>query len=137
MKEPPHPVLAQGKVRYVGDHVAVVVAETLDQARDAAELVEVDYEVLPAVADTATADGAAAVHDKVAGQRLLRLGLRRQGRDRCRLCQGGARDEARVRQQPADPRTRWSRARRSATTTARPASTRCSPPARTRTSSGC
>jgi carbon-monoxide dehydrogenase large subunit len=33
MKEPPHPVLAQGKVRYVGDHVAMVVAETLEQAR--------------------------------------------------------------------------------------------------------
>ena len=47
MKEPPHPVLAQGKVRYVGDQVAMVVAETLEQAKDAAELVEVDYEVLP------------------------------------------------------------------------------------------
>ena len=35
MKEPPHPCLAQGKVRYVGDHVAVVIAETLDQAQDA------------------------------------------------------------------------------------------------------
>jgi carbon-monoxide dehydrogenase large subunit len=49
MKEPPHPPLAQGKVRYVGDHVAVVVAETLHQARDAAELIAVDYEVLPAL----------------------------------------------------------------------------------------
>ena len=43
MKEPPHPCLAQGKVRYVGDQVAIVVAESNDQARDAAELVEVDY----------------------------------------------------------------------------------------------
>ncbi|RYY91051.1 MAG: xanthine dehydrogenase family protein molybdopterin-binding subunit, partial [Comamonadaceae bacterium] len=42
MKEPPHPILAQGKVRYVGDHVAMVVADTPEQARDAAELVEVD-----------------------------------------------------------------------------------------------
>src|SRR5882724_12392764 len=49
MKEPPHPCLAQGKVRYVGDHVAVVIAETQQQARDAAELVKVDYEGLPAV----------------------------------------------------------------------------------------
>ena len=49
MKEPPYPVLAQGKARYVGDRVAVVIAETLSQARDAAELVEVDYDVLPAV----------------------------------------------------------------------------------------
>ena len=65
MKEPPHPVLAQGKVRYVGDHVAVVIAETLLQARDAAELVEVDYDVLPAVVDVAAArkPGAPAIHD--------------------------------------------------------------------------
>ena len=54
MKEPAHPVLAQGKVRHVGDQVALVVAETLLQAKDAAELVEVDYEELPAVVDTAT-----------------------------------------------------------------------------------
>jgi carbon-monoxide dehydrogenase large subunit len=41
MVEPPHPVLAQGKVRHVGDPVAIVIAETLEQAKDAAELVEV------------------------------------------------------------------------------------------------
>ena len=44
MKEPAHPCLAQGKVRHVGDQVAVVIAESLSAARDAAELVEVDYE---------------------------------------------------------------------------------------------
>src|SRR5215472_8390267 len=49
MVEPPHPVLAQGKVRHVGDPVAVVIAETLEQAKDAAELVEVLYKPLPAV----------------------------------------------------------------------------------------
>ncbi|MCY4358182.1 MAG: xanthine dehydrogenase family protein molybdopterin-binding subunit [Gammaproteobacteria bacterium] len=54
-KAPAHPALAQGKVNYVGDHVAIVVAETYAQARDGAELVMVDYEVLPAVTDTATA----------------------------------------------------------------------------------
>jgi aerobic carbon-monoxide dehydrogenase large subunit len=65
MKEPPHPCLAQGKVRYVGDHVAVVIAETQQQARDAAELVEVDYAPLPAVvrSDDARKKGAAAIHD--------------------------------------------------------------------------
>jgi len=65
MKEPPHPILAQGKVRYVGDHVALVVAETQSQARDAAELVEVDYETLPAVvnASKARAKGAPVLHD--------------------------------------------------------------------------
>jgi aerobic carbon-monoxide dehydrogenase large subunit len=55
MKAGTHPVLALGKVRYVGDHVALVVANTLAQAKDAAEAVVVDYEVLPAVADAATA----------------------------------------------------------------------------------
>ena len=52
---PPHPVLARGRVRHVGDPVAFVVAETLSQAKDAAELIEVDYAELPAVADTAAA----------------------------------------------------------------------------------
>ncbi len=60
MNEPPHPVLAQGKVRHVGDPVAVVVAQTQWQARDAAELVEVDYDVLPAVVDPAKTDAAGA-----------------------------------------------------------------------------
>jgi carbon-monoxide dehydrogenase large subunit len=65
MKEPPHPVLAQGKVRYVGDHVAIVIAESYAQAKDAAERVEVDYEVLPAVVEVADAasKGAPALHD--------------------------------------------------------------------------
>jgi carbon-monoxide dehydrogenase large subunit len=55
MKAAPHPALAQGKVRYVGDHVCVVIADTYAQARDAAESIVVDYSVLPAVADTAMA----------------------------------------------------------------------------------
>src|SRR5690349_9635760 len=68
MKEPAHPVLAVGKVRHVGDQVAMVVAETYLQARDAAELVEVDYEELPPVIDITTAAGhASAVHDDVLG----------------------------------------------------------------------
>ncbi len=51
MKAGPHPILAQGKVRYVGDHVAVVVAETKDQAKAAAAAVNVSYGVLPHVVD--------------------------------------------------------------------------------------
>src|SRR5207302_9413301 len=47
--EQPQPVLAGDRVRYVGDPVALIVGETLDQARDAAEAIEVDYDVLPAV----------------------------------------------------------------------------------------
>ncbi len=63
MKEPPYPSLAVGKVRHVGERVAVVIAETLAQARDAAELVEVDYEPLPAVVDLKTARKQPAIHD--------------------------------------------------------------------------
>jgi len=50
MVEPPHPALAQGKVRHAGDPVAMVVAETRAQAKAAAQLVDVDYQPLPAVA---------------------------------------------------------------------------------------
>jgi carbon-monoxide dehydrogenase large subunit len=65
MKEPPHPPLSQGEVRYVGDQVAVVIAETAAMARDAAELVEVEYEVLPAVVAAADArrPDAPVIHD--------------------------------------------------------------------------
>lgn len=65
---PNRPVLATDKVRYVGDAVAMVVAETAAQARDAAELVVVDTETLPAVADTAQAEKAKSpVHDDAPG----------------------------------------------------------------------
>jgi aerobic carbon-monoxide dehydrogenase large subunit len=50
-----HLGLAQGTVRYVGEPVALVVAETLAQAKDAAELIDIDYEMLPSVTDTAQA----------------------------------------------------------------------------------
>ena len=62
MKEPPHPVLAQGKARYVGDHVAMVVAETLQQAKDAAEAVQVDYTPLAASVTCAQAKVSEALH---------------------------------------------------------------------------
>jgi carbon-monoxide dehydrogenase large subunit len=66
MVEPPHPPLVPDRVRHVGDHVAVVIAESLDQAREAAELVEVDYKVLPAIINTAQAakSGAPQVWDQ-------------------------------------------------------------------------
>jgi len=48
MKEPPHPALAQGKVRYVGDAVAMVVAETREAALQGMEALSIDYETLPA-----------------------------------------------------------------------------------------
>lgn len=66
MTEPKHPVLAEGKVRHVGDPIVLVVAETPYQARDAAEAIEVTYDELPAVVDMPQAiDGSAAlVHDE-------------------------------------------------------------------------
>jgi carbon-monoxide dehydrogenase large subunit len=69
MKEPAHPPLAQGRVRYVGDQVAVVLAETREAARDAAELIEVEYKPLPAVAtvDDAAKPGAAQIWDVAPG----------------------------------------------------------------------
>ena len=72
MKEPKHPVLADGKVRYVGDRVALVVAETLEEARAAALLIEVDYDVLPAVIDIGNITGTGAnVHDDAPGNRCF------------------------------------------------------------------
>ncbi len=73
MKAGPHPVLAQGKVRHVGDQVAVVVARTKDQAKAAAALVNVTYKPLDAVADPAKAQkrGAPKVHDVAANNTVF------------------------------------------------------------------
>jgi aerobic carbon-monoxide dehydrogenase large subunit len=60
MKMAPHPAIAQGKANFAGDAVALVVAETLAQAMDAAEKVSVGYEVLTAVVDPAEAQAAKA-----------------------------------------------------------------------------
>lgn len=76
MKEPKHPVLADGKVRYVGDRVALVVAETLEQAKAAAELIEVDYEELPPVIDPAQAlTIGSAVHDEAPNNQCYHWGI--------------------------------------------------------------
>ncbi len=66
MKEPPHPLLVADKVRFVGDAVAVVIAETPAAAQDGAELVSVDYEMLEAVVqgpDALAADAPLVHHD--------------------------------------------------------------------------
>src|SRR5215470_5280608 len=55
MYKPRYPILAEDRVRWVGDYVAFVVAETVAQALDAAEMVAVDYEELPSVTSTAEA----------------------------------------------------------------------------------
>ena len=61
------PMLAQGRVRHVGDPVAIVVAETLEQAKDASELIEIDYQARPHVVGTreAAQPGAPLVHDHI------------------------------------------------------------------------
>ena len=76
MKEPKHPVLADGKVRYVGDRVALVVAETLDQAEAAAALIDVVYEELTPVVDALTAPQIkASVHDEAPDNRVYQWGI--------------------------------------------------------------
>ncbi|MFO1080336.1 MAG: xanthine dehydrogenase family protein molybdopterin-binding subunit [Reyranellaceae bacterium] len=73
MKTPPRPCLATGKVRFVGEPVACVVAETAVQARDAAEAVVLDIEELPAVTSPAEAlaPGAPQIHDEAPGNLAL------------------------------------------------------------------
>ena len=75
-REPTHLPMPVGKVRHVGDIVAMIVAETLEQARDGAEALAIDYEVLPAVVTAAQAlsPGAPLVHEDVPGNLMCRWG---------------------------------------------------------------
>ena len=68
-KAPAHPVMAVDTVRYVGDTVAMIVANSHDEAKDAAEAIKVDYEVKPATIDLAKAldKGATEVHPEAPG----------------------------------------------------------------------
>ena len=97
------PLLVSDKVRFVGDRVAFVVAETLAAARDAAESIVVDYEPLPAVTnlEDAAKEGAPKVwDDNPNGNIAFRLMFGDQGCDRRGLRQGEARGEAAGREQP-------------------------------------
>ena len=102
MKTPPRPSLAKGKVRFVGEAVACVVAETAVQAKDAAEAVELDIEELPAV--TSPAEGAearrAADPRRRPRQPRARLPLRRRRSGEEGLRRGRARHAAGDRLQP-------------------------------------
>ena len=73
MKQPPRPALATDKVRYVGDPVAFVVAETLLEAKDAAEAVEVEIDALPAVVrpEEAARAGAPLLYEEAPGNVAL------------------------------------------------------------------
>ncbi len=83
MQEPKHPILAEGKVRHVGDPVCVVVAETLQQARDAGEAIMVDIEELPAVMDmkAAVKDDSPKVHDDLTSNLCYDWGFVEDNRD--------------------------------------------------------
>ena len=85
---PPRPALADGRVRHVGDPVAFVVADSAEAAREAAELIEVDYEALAAVVDgsAALAAGAPAIWHQAPGNLAFHVQTRRR---RC----GGAGDD--------------------------------------------
>ncbi|MFQ5624027.1 MAG: xanthine dehydrogenase family protein molybdopterin-binding subunit [Paracoccaceae bacterium] len=83
MQEPAHPVLAQGKVRHVGDPIAVVIAESLSEARDAAEAIDIDIDELPAVIDmkAALAEGATKVHDDLKSNLCFDWGFIEENRE--------------------------------------------------------
>ncbi len=65
MKCPSHPPLAKDSVNFVGDHVAIVIAETLEQAKNAADLVNVNYKIQKAVVNTADATGSETIHEGI------------------------------------------------------------------------
>ena len=83
MQEPAHPILAQGKVRHVGDPIAAVIADSYEQARDAAEAIELDIEELPAVIDmkAAVAEGATKVHDDLTSNLCYDWGFVEENRE--------------------------------------------------------
>ena len=83
MQEPKHPILAEGKVRHVGDPIAVVVAESLEQARDAAEAIELDIEELEPVLNMKDAlkEGATKVHDDLTSNLCYDWGFVEENRE--------------------------------------------------------
>ncbi len=110
--------LATEYVRYVGDAVAIVIADTKGQARDAAEAVEIEYEELPAVTDAVKAleQGAPKLHPEADGNLIYDWEI------------GDASGSSTTASCPM----RWSRARPLATTTRRKTTIPAGPPARTR-----
>ena len=118
----PHMLLPADKARHVGEAVAMVVAETRAQAMDAAEMVEVEYEVLPLVihSEDALAPDAPAVWDEVRDNVLVDSKFGDQAKTD-RAFAAAAHVVKATSTSPASPACRWSCARRSATSTRRPA----------------
>ena len=94
MKKPWRGALAKDKVRYVGDPVACVIAESVNAGKDAAEAIEIEIELAPRhhLCRGCRAQRRAASLRRRAGERAARLPLRRCRSGRGRLRQGGARD---------------------------------------------
>jgi carbon-monoxide dehydrogenase large subunit len=108
---PGRPALAQGRVRFAGDAVAMVVAESAAAAQDAAERILVDYRDLPAVvtATQAVAPGAPAVHERVPGNIVLDYESGDEARTRQAFAQAArvvrlSVDNSRVVGNPMEPR---------------------------------
>ena len=109
MPDTPRPPLAEGEVKFVGDPVALVVAESRYIAEDAVELVDVDYEPLPAVADfTKAANADVVVHEAVPRQRRVGTGRRAAGRGD--VLRGGARRRPKPSTSRCTCPCRWRRA---------------------------
>jgi hypothetical protein len=100
MYRPSCPVLTSDKVRYVGDPIAIVVAETVAQAKDAAEAVFVNIDALPAVTCSSEAAALGAPQLRCAGQRRSRIPLRRRREGRRGFRLSGARYASRNPEQP-------------------------------------
>ena len=128
MFAPQRPALVVDRVRYVGDPVAMVIAETLAQAKDAAELVAVDYEPLPSV--TSVAEAAEPDAPRVWDENPDNIShtTERGNRPRPRRRSPGPRmSSGAATSSRASMRSTWSRAARSAPTIRRRIATRCMP----------
>ena len=127
----PQPLLARDRVRYIGQPVAMVIAETLNEAKDAAELIEVEYEDLPSATtlEEAIAPGAPAGVGRVPRQHRVLPRGRQQGRDRRSLRQGRPRHQTPYADQPphhgVDGAARLPRRIRSRATSATRSAARC------------
>ena len=118
---PPRPALATGRVRYVGDQVAFVVADSQANAEEAAEQVMIDYDALPAVVDgyAALEDGAPQVWDGAPGNLIFRFPKGDKAVTDAAFASCCARCRTRCRQQRRYPRHQWSRGPESPNTTRR------------------
>ena len=71
MKVPANPPLAKDSANFVGEPIAVVIADSLDEAKAAAELVKIDYKVLKGVVNTADAMKGESIHEGIDKKSLL------------------------------------------------------------------